>query len=57
MLTNMAAAAAVDYGALFGTVVDEAQTGVTSTLPLGVKIMAIMLAVTLGVKVIRKLAK
>lgn len=47
----------IDYAGMFGGVVTEATTGLTETAPLGVKIMGIMLAITLAIAVIRKVAK
>jgi len=45
----------VNYGETFQAVVTEAMKGITEVLPVVVPILGIMAAITLGLKVFRKL--
>lgn len=45
----------VDYGATFQAIVTEALKGVTEVLPVVVPIIGVMAAITLGLKLFRKL--
>lgn len=45
----------VDYAATFTAIVTEATKGITQVLPIVVPILGVMAAITLGLKVFRKL--
>lgn len=47
----------IDYGQMFGGIVTEATSGVTTVAPLGLKVGGIILAIGIAWKVIRKFAK
>lgn len=45
----------IDYATIFTSVVNEAKNGITQTLPVVVPILGIMAAISLGVKIFKKL--
>lgn len=45
----------IDYANIFTSVVNEAKNGITQTLPVVVPILGIMAAISLGVKIFKKL--
>lgn len=47
---------AIDWGATFQTIQVQALEGITAMLPIAVSIFGVMVAVSLGVKVYRRLA-
>lgn len=49
--------AVVDYGAMFAGVGTEVTSAITAVAPLGITILASVLAIGIGVKVFGKLAK
>jgi predicted MFS family arabinose efflux permease len=52
-----AAGAGIDYGTIFGGVVTEAEAGIATGMPLGVKIGGIILVAGIVWKVIKRFAK
>lgn len=47
----------IDYGTLFAGVKTEALDAIQAVLPLAVAVMAVIVGVTIGAKVIKKLSK
>lgn len=47
----------IDYSTMFGGIVSEATSGVTSVAPLGLKVGGILLAITIAWKVVKRFAK
>lgn len=47
----------IDYSALFGSIVTDAQAGITDVAPLGLKIGGAILAIGIAWKVLKRFAK